>query len=70
MNKTLISCCTIVVISVMCVITYSAQNKFYIEKEFVKSGLEQCRTGRMEPLVWVKNCQDYIKARNCINGEK
>ena len=60
MNKTLIICYTIIVISAMCVFAY-------IEKEFVKSGLEQCRSGRMEPLVWVKNCQDYIKARN---GEK
>ena len=67
MNKTLNICCTIAVISVMCVIAYSEQNKLDIEKEFVKSGLEQCRTGRMEPPVWVKNCIDYIKARNGEN---
>lgn len=67
MNKTLIICCTIVVISVMCAMVYSEQNTFDIEKEFVKSGLEQCRSGSLEPTLWVKNCQDYIKARNGEN---
>lgn len=64
MNKTLIICCTVMVISIIGVIAYSEQNRLVIEKEFVKSGLEQCRSDRMEPIVWVKNCQEYIKARN------
>lgn len=64
MNKTLIICCTVMVIAIMGVIAYSEQNTLVTEKEFVKSGLEQCISGRLEPIVWVKNCQEYIKARN------
>ena len=63
MNKTVIICCTIAVISLMIVIAYSEQNKFDIEKEFVKSGLEQCKASQFDLPIWVKNCSEYIKSR-------
>lgn len=63
MNKTLIICCTIAAICIATVIGYSEQNRQNIELEFVKSGLEQCKSSQFDLPIWVKNCSEYIKSR-------
>lgn len=67
MNKTLIICSSVVAVIVVLFITYSECAEMDIEKEFAKAGLEQCQSNIFDTTIWVKNCQEYIKARN---GEK
>ena len=65
MSKVAIICSSIVFCFISIAIIIADRHNLEVEKEYAKMGLEQCKASAWEQnYIWVKNCAEYINARN------
>lgn len=64
MNNTLIICATFGICFLIGMLVFSVNLEQKNDLELAKSGLEQCRSGNFDAIIWVKNCKEYIQMRN------